>query len=124
MEEGYLRLKLKIAPSVRLSTLKALTERLPGTALIADANGTFRLSDDLHLKTLEAFDTLGLTCIEQPLEPDDLLGHRQLAERLHDPDLPRRVRLLARADRRSHRTEGLRNGLPQARAPRRDPPGC
>jgi len=80
--EGYRRLKVKIAPWVPPDALRALCEAVPEAVVIADANGTFRISDPEHLKTLLSIDALGLSGIEQPLDPDDLVGHSRLAERL------------------------------------------
>jgi o-succinylbenzoate synthase len=81
--DGYRRLKVKIAPWVPIRLLETLREAVPRAQVVADANGTFDLSDPDHLRTLDSIDALGFTCLEQPLEPDDLLGHRRLAQRLN-----------------------------------------
>jgi o-succinylbenzoate synthase len=83
--EGYERIKVKIAPGRGLETLRALRRAHPDLAIQADANGTFDLDQEHHGEELDSIDDLGLVCIEQPLEPDNLLGHVELAERLRTP---------------------------------------
>jgi o-succinylbenzoate synthase len=83
--DGYERLKVKIAPGSEISTLATVVEAVPDARVVADANGAYRFSDEKHLRALESIDDLGLACIEQPLDPDDLLGHRRLAQRLKTP---------------------------------------
>ena len=50
--------------------------------LQVDANGSYTLDDADHLAALDAFD---VACLEQPLAPDALLDHVQLATRLGTP---------------------------------------
>jgi O-succinylbenzoate synthase len=83
---GAARLRLKVAPGRASAPLAALRAHVgPGVALQADANGSFRLDDPDHVRELEAVDAVGLTCLEQPLAPDDLVGHARLAARLATP---------------------------------------
>lgn len=83
---GAARLRVKIAPGHAAEPLLALRRHVgPDVVLQADANGTFRLAEPGHLAELEQLDEAGLTCVEQPLAPDDLVGHARLALRLQTP---------------------------------------
>jgi O-succinylbenzoate synthase len=83
---GASRLRVKVAPGAALEPLRALRAHVgPDLALQADANGTFAADDANHLAELDGLDELGLACLEQPLAPDDLLGHARLAARLATP---------------------------------------
>ncbi|HET9949163.1 MAG TPA: o-succinylbenzoate synthase [Longimicrobiales bacterium] len=79
---GYARVKVKIEPGRDVETLGRLRERFPDAVLMADANAAYTLEDAHRLRAL---DPLGLTMIEQPLAPDDLLGHARLQEQLETP---------------------------------------
>jgi len=88
--EGYGRVKVKIAPGRDIDVLRAARHAAgPDVVLVADANGAYRLDgepgDDDDARRLTALDDLGLACLEQPLAPDDLLGHAELARRLATP---------------------------------------
>lgn len=83
---GAARLRVKIAPGLAAAHVLALRAHLgTGMPLQADANGTFRVDSDEHLAELDRLDDADLTCIEQPLAPDDLVGHARLAVRLRTP---------------------------------------
>jgi len=80
---GYRRLKLKVAPHVPVSVVAAVRAAVgPDIALQADANGSFTLADMAYL---EALDDCALQCVEQPLPPDDLAAHAELARRIATP---------------------------------------
>jgi o-succinylbenzoate synthase len=83
--QGFSRVKVKIAPGADVGTLGGLRRAFPHLGIQADANGGYRLDVPAHLAALEAIDGLGLLCIEQPLEPDDLVGHAALANGLVTP---------------------------------------
>lgn len=83
--QGYTRVKIKIAPGFDLTTLAAVRRAFPGLGLQADANGAYRLDDPDHLRALQALDELALLCVEQPLDPDDLVGHARLARDIETP---------------------------------------
>lgn len=83
VEEGYRRVKLKIAPGWDIEPVRAVRERFGDDLLVqADANGAYRLSDATHLAALDPF---GLVLIEQPLGPDDMVGSAELARRIRTP---------------------------------------
>ena len=83
---GAARLRVKVGPQAGAAVVEAIRSAVgPEVVLQVDANGSFRLDDDAHLAELDRLDGLGLACIEQPLAPDDLVGHARLAERLATP---------------------------------------
>jgi O-succinylbenzoate synthase len=83
VEQGYRRIKLKIAPRVEAHAIAAVRSKLgDGIALQADANGSYTLDD---VDRLIALDEHSLQCIEQPLAADALIDHTTLASRLKTP---------------------------------------
>jgi O-succinylbenzoate synthase len=75
--------KLKIEPGWDVEPLAALRERLGADlALQVDGNGAYTLDDATHLAELDRF---GLLMLEQPLPPDDLDGHAELARQVRTP---------------------------------------
>ena len=82
VDEGYRRVKLKIAPGWDVEPVRAVRERFPDLPLQVDANGAYRVDDAAHLVAL---DDLDLLLVEQPLPDDDLLGHATLAQVLRTP---------------------------------------
>lgn len=82
LEEGYARVKLKIAPGRDLEVLGRIRERFPAVALGADANCAYTLADAARLQELDALD---LQWLEQPLAHDDLVDHARLQEQLRTP---------------------------------------
>jgi O-succinylbenzoate synthase len=83
LEDGYLRVKLKIQPGWDLAPVRAVRERFgDDLALQVDANAAYTLADARHLAQLDEFDLL---LIEQPLPEDDIAGHVVLGKRLRTP---------------------------------------
>jgi O-succinylbenzoate synthase len=83
LDQGYLRIKLKIEPGWDTEPVAAVRERFGGDLLLqVDANAAYTLADAGHLAALDRF---GLLLIEQPLAEDDLAGHAELAGRLATP---------------------------------------
>jgi o-succinylbenzoate synthase len=83
---GAARLRLKVRPGVAARAVAAVRAHAGDEiALQVDANGSFDLGDATHLRELESLDGFGLACLEQPLAPDDLVGHATLARRLSTP---------------------------------------
>ncbi|MGI8685752.1 MAG: o-succinylbenzoate synthase [Acidimicrobiales bacterium] len=82
VDEGYRRVKLKIAPGWDIEPVRAVRERFGDLVLQVDANGAYRLADADHLAGLDPF---RLALIEQPLAPDDLAGSAELARRIATP---------------------------------------
>lgn len=82
VNEGYQRVKLKIAPNWNLKPLREVKKKYPDLSLMADANSAFTL-DDVAL--FREMDELNLTMIEQPLAYDDLLDHATLQAEINTP---------------------------------------
>jgi O-succinylbenzoate synthase len=83
LDDGYIRIKLKIEPGIDIERVAAVRERFgDGLALQVDANAAYTLDDADHLAQLDAFDLL---LIEQPLSTDDLRHHAMLAKRVRTP---------------------------------------
>jgi O-succinylbenzoate synthase len=77
LDDGYVRIKLKIEPGFDLEPVAAVRDLIgPDVPLQVDANAAYTRHDAEHLAKLDAFDLL---LIEQPLPEDDLLGHAMLA---------------------------------------------
>ena len=75
VEEGYRRIKLKIAPGWDVDVVRAVRDRHPDVPLQVDANSAYTLDD---VDTLRALDEFGLLLIEQPLAHDDIVDHARL----------------------------------------------
>lgn len=83
---GAARLRVKVEPGQAASRLRSLRQHVgPGVGLQADANGSFRWDQLDHVRELQELDEVGLSCLEQPLPPDDLVGHSHLAEAISTP---------------------------------------
>jgi len=82
---GYRRVKIKVAPGWDVEPVKAAAGVLAGTGLplTVDANGAYEWPE--HESNLRDLDTAGLLYLEQPLPPDDLIGHVRLAQILETP---------------------------------------
>ncbi len=82
-DEGYRKIKIKIAPGADVEYVAAVRAALgPAAPLMADANSAYSPADALHLERLDALD---LMMIEQPLDRTDLLRHAALQRRLTTP---------------------------------------
>jgi o-succinylbenzoate synthase len=82
LDEGYVRIKIKIKPGRDLADTSAVRGAFPAIPLQVDANSAYTLAD---AETLAALDDLDLLLIEQPLQEDDLVDHAALARRLRTP---------------------------------------
>ncbi|WP_246060966.1 o-succinylbenzoate synthase [Nocardioides dongxiaopingii] len=83
LEEGYVRIKLKIEPGWDVEPVRAVRERFGDDVLLqVDANTAYTLADARHLARLDPFDLL---LVEQPLPEDDLHGHADLARLITTP---------------------------------------
>jgi O-succinylbenzoate synthase len=82
LKEGYIRIKIKIAPGNDLRFVAALRREFPGLLLQVDANSAYTLADiDLFKK----MDDFGLILIEQPLGYEDIFDHSKLQRELKTP---------------------------------------
>lgn len=82
VNEGYKRIKLKIALGWDIELAKAVREQFPDVQLMLDANSAYTLKDAEHLKQLDQFN---LIMIEQPLSHDDIYEHSKLQPQLNTP---------------------------------------
>ena len=82
VDEGYLRIKLKIKPGHDIAETAAVREAFGEIPLQVDANSAYTLDDVGTLAELDRFDLL---LIEQPLQEDDLVDHATLAWHLRTP---------------------------------------
>jgi len=83
LDEGYVRIKLKIEPGWDVDPVRAVRERFGDDVLLqVDANTAYTLADAAQLALLDPFDLL---LIEQPLEEEDVLGHADLARLISTP---------------------------------------
>jgi O-succinylbenzoate synthase len=82
---GYLRVKIKVAPGWDALPVEAAKQAMSGSGLplTVDANGAYEWPE--HERNLRALDDAGLLYIEQPLAPDELVGHARLSRELHTP---------------------------------------
>lgn len=85
LEQGYRRVKIKVAPGWDAAAVRAARTAMAGTdlPLTVDANGAYEWP--AHGEALRALDDAGLLYIEQPLAPAELVGHARLAEVLRTP---------------------------------------
>ncbi|HET7789883.1 MAG TPA: o-succinylbenzoate synthase [Gemmatimonadales bacterium] len=85
VRKGYRRVKIKVMPGWDADAVRAAREGMAGAdlPLTVDANGAFRWPE--HEPALRALDDAGLLYIEQPLAPEELVGHATLARALRTP---------------------------------------
>ena len=83
VDEGYVRIKLKIEPGSDVEHVAAVRDLIgPDMPLQVDANTAYRRTDGAHLARLDEFNLL---LIEQPLPEEDIIGHAQLAAEVETP---------------------------------------
>lgn len=82
LEHGYRRVKIKVAPGWDEVAVRAARAGMAGAALplTVDANGAYAWPE--HARALHALDDAGLLYIEQPLAPEELVGHARLTHTL------------------------------------------
>jgi len=83
LNDGYVRIKLKIEPGLDVEPVRAVRERFGDDVMLqVDANAAYTLADADHLARLDDF---GLVLVEQPLAAGDLREHAELAKTLRTP---------------------------------------
>ena len=85
VDKGYRRVKIKVAPGWDAVPVKAAGEAMAGRdlPLTVDANGAYEWpADEVALR---AIDSAELLYFEQPLAPDELVGHARLSKELRTP---------------------------------------
>lgn len=85
LRAGYRRVKIKVMPGWDEVAVRAAREAMAGVdiPLTVDANGAYAWPT--HSRNLRVLDDVGLLYIEQPLGPDELVGHARLQGRLRTP---------------------------------------
>lgn len=85
LQLGYRRVKIKVAPGWDVVAVRAAREGMAQVSLplTVDANGAYEWPE--HEASLRALDDAGLLYIEQPLAPDELVGHARLSRLLKTP---------------------------------------
>jgi O-succinylbenzoate synthase len=85
LPHGYRRVKIKVAPGWDAEPVAIACRALEGTGvpLTVDANGGYEWPE--HESSLRTLDGAGLLYIEQPLAPDELVGHVRLSQTLRTP---------------------------------------
>ena len=85
LTRGYQRVKIKVAPGWDAAPVEAARQAMAGSdlPLTVDANGGYDWPE--HEANLRQLDQAGLLYIEQPLAPDELVGHATLASELETP---------------------------------------
>ncbi len=78
LAEGFVRIKVKIAPGHDLTTLAAVAGQFPGVPLSADGNCGYELADGPWTQ----LDEFGMTMLEQPLGREALVDSALLQRRL------------------------------------------
>jgi O-succinylbenzoate synthase len=82
LDDGYQRIKIKIAPGRDLALVEAVRKEFPAIQLQVDANSAYTLND---VEMLRALDDFNLQLIEQPLGYDDIYDHSLLQRELKTP---------------------------------------
>lgn len=82
---GYRRVKIKVAPGWDAEPVRVAGDALAGSGipLTVDANGGYEWPE--HEANLRSLDAAELLYIEQPLAPDELVGHAALSRALRTP---------------------------------------
>ena len=85
MGKGYRRIKIKVMPGWDVVPVAAAADVLTGEGLplTIDANGAYEWPRDEA--ALRAIDATELLYFEQPLAPDELVGHARLSAELRTP---------------------------------------
>lgn len=84
VDAGYPRVKLKIAPGWDVGPVREVRAAFADLMLHVDANGAYGESDD-ELRILRSLDEFGLTMIEQPFAPRNLVAHAALQRDIDTP---------------------------------------
>jgi o-succinylbenzoate synthase len=85
LELGYRRVKIKVMPGWDEEAVRAARDAMAGVdlPLTVDANGAYEWPG--HERDLRRLDEAGLLYIEQPLAPEELVGHARLGQTLRTP---------------------------------------
>ena len=82
LEQGYKRIKIKIAPSNDIKLLDAIRKEFSEIFLQVDANSAYTIED---LDLFRSIDKYNLLLIEQPFAEDDFIDHAKLQNEIETP---------------------------------------
>ncbi|MFC2134993.1 o-succinylbenzoate synthase, partial [Bacteroidota bacterium] len=82
LDEGYKRIKIKIAPSNDIKLIEAVRRDFPKIMLQVDANSAYTIDD---LEIFRNMDKHDLLLIEQPFGEDDFSDHAKLQKEIETP---------------------------------------
>ncbi len=82
-DEGYKRVKLKIAPGWDEKMLEAVCSTFPNKTIHVDGNSAYRYQD--HQDLLKRLDRFHLSMIEQPFQVGDIYYHAKLQAQMDTP---------------------------------------
>lgn len=82
MEAGYARVKLMFRPGWDVRMVDAVRKEFPVYPFHVDVEGELTLG---HMDMLCRLDDFDLAMVEQPLSPDDLVGHAMVQEAVRTP---------------------------------------
>ena len=81
-EAGYASAELKVRPGWDVHMLNAVRQEYPVQSFHSDIEGSMRLD---HMELLCRMDDFAMDMVEQPLPPDDLVGHAMVQEAVRTP---------------------------------------
>jgi len=81
-EKGFARIELKMRPGWDINMVNVVRQEFGTETLHVDVEGAMTLS---NMETLCRLDDFMLAMVEQPLMPDDLVGHAMAQEALRTP---------------------------------------
>lgn len=82
LDEGYKRIKIKIAPGNDIEFIRAVRKKFPDILFQVDANSAYELK---HIDLFKQMDDYNLLLIEQPLGYDDIYDHSKLQREIKTP---------------------------------------
>ena len=82
LEAGFARVKLMFRPGWDVEMLRMIRQEFPSQNFHIDCEGALGLE---HMEMLCRLDDFALAMIEQPLSPDDLVGHAMVQETVRTP---------------------------------------
>lgn len=82
LQDGYKRIKIKIAPGRDIVLVQAVRKEFPDIQLQVDANSAYTLHD---IDMLRSLDDYNLELVEQPLGYDDIYDHSLLQRQMKTP---------------------------------------
>ena len=82
LDAGFSRVKLMFRPGWDVEMLRMIRQEFPSQTFHVDCEGALGLE---HMEMLCRLDDFALAMIEQPLAPDDLVGHAMVQETVRTP---------------------------------------